>query len=329
MKKSRLTVMALAGAMCLGKIFSGYAMEAPGDGEPGWSYGQGNYRWCYFDKDQRPHTGWLNYNGEWYWFNEDGWMVSGGTTTVEGTSYYFFINGHMAWNQYVGMKFYGRDGQHQPEQDVRVVGKINPNSEDKDLFSDFMYLIPRSWIGRFVEDGWQLMFYKQKKYFSAPSTNLGIYYVRHSVDTRYKKVKFTDVDSVLQGFGEYVGYASGCYEEGDARMKILWEEQPAVASLLNIPDWYQQDEMFYFGKLFAAYLDGELREELLGASPKACQVMEEILHLEDDEATRQRLQDKARKEREQAVRRAQRLAEQEGYGPGAKKLSGEEEDNHN
>lgn len=314
--------MLLVWGMSFGRVFSGYAMEAPGDGEPGWHYGQNNYRWCYYDEAQRLHTGWLSFNGEWYWFNDDGWMASGGITTVEGLPYYFFINGHMAWNQYVGMKFYGQDGQHQPENDVRVIGKVNSDTEDRDLFSDFMYLIPRSWIEKFVEDGWQMMFYKQKKYFAAPGTNLGVYYVYHSVDTHYKKVKFTDVESVLQGFGEYVGYASGCYEEGNAWMKILWEEQPAVASLLALPDRYQEDAQFYFGKLFAAYLDGQEKERLLQASPRVCQVMEEILHLQDDEITRKRLEKKAQEEQEAAARRTKRLAAQEGHGPGVKREEG-------
>ncbi|MCI8659343.1 MAG: hypothetical protein HFG54_03695 [Lachnospiraceae bacterium] len=325
MGKDRLFVIMLAIFLCFTDPLFCFGMEGPGDGEPGWYYGQDNYHWSYYDKDQKRHTGWLNYNGEWYWFNSEGWMTGGGITVVDGVSYYFFINGHMAWNQYVGMKFYDQDGQHDPKQDVRVIGKEKADGEDKDLFSDFMYQIPRSWISRFVEDGWELMFYKQKKYFSAPRTNKGIYYVYHSVDTRYKKVKFTDVDSVLQGFGEYVGYASGCYEEGNSRMEILWEEQPAVLSVLGLPDKYQGDAQFYFGKLFAAYLDGDTKKELLQASFRACQVMEEILHLQDDAETRERLQKKAEEEQKEARERAHKLAEQEGQGPGVEKIT----DDHN
>ncbi len=311
----------IAALMTCENGFSGYAMEAPGDGEPGWYYGQERHHWCYYGDSQDRHTGWLNYNGEWYWFNPDGWMADSGATTVDGVSYYFFINGHMAWNQYVGMKFYDKDGQHQSEHDVRIIGKENSDSEDRDLFSDYMYQIPRSWITHFTEDGWQMMFYKQKKYFQAPRTSQGIYYVYHSVDTHYKKVKFTDVDSVLQAFGEYVGYDAGCYEEDSAWMDVLWEEQPVVAPVLDLPDRYVDDEKFYFGKLFATYLDVQGQEDLMRVSPETCEVMEEILRLQDDEETQARLKKKAQEQQEAAKEAAKRAGE--SGGPGVRR---EEED---
>ena len=317
MNKKRIAAVSFAALLlCVGNL-PVYGMEAPGDGEQGWYYGQEKHRWCYYDDSRKPHTGWLNYNGEWYWFNQEGWVADGGATTIEGIHYYFFINGHLAWNQYVGMKFYNKDGQHQPEHDVRVVGKQNPDNEDKDLFSDYMYQVPRSWITRFAEDGWQMMFYKQKKYFQAPLTNQGIYYVYHNVDTYYKKVKFTDVDSVLQAFGEYVGYAAGCYEKDNAWMEALWEEQPALAPVLNLPDRYLDDGKFYFGKLFALYVDGGGREEVLRVSPRACEVMEEILHLHDDEETKERLKKKAREMQEAARQAAEKAGE--GGGPGIRR----------
>ena len=192
MEKSRIGALLLAMAFMLTDVFPGYAMEAPGDGEDGWQYMQENYHWSYYNEDGIVHKGWLKYNGEWYWFDDNGWMFSGGNTVIDGNSYYFFINGNMAYNQYVGMKYYDGNGQQQSKHDVRVIGNTVPDSEDKDLYSDAMYLIPRSWIARFIEDGWQMMFYKQKKYFAAPRTSQGIYYVYHSVDSLYKKVKFTD-----------------------------------------------------------------------------------------------------------------------------------------
>ncbi len=323
MKGRRIGRLAFLLALALALVFKGghlgYAMEAPGDGDPGWYYRQENHHWCYRQEDQSLYTGWLEYHGEWYWFNGDGWMADGGLRTVDGLPYYFFINGHMAWNQYVGMKFYDENGQQQPEHDVRVIGKLSPSGEDRDLFSDYMYEVPRSWIARFIRDGWEFMFYKQKKYFAAPSTDQGIYYVYHSVDTHYKKVKFTDVDSVLQAFGEYVGYASGCYREGNERMEALWAQEPAIASFLGIPDYYASDARFYFGKVFAAYLDEQEREILMRLSPKTCEILSEILMLPEDDKNRLYLQEKARQEQEKAAEeRARRVAE-EGYGPGQQK----------
>lgn len=296
-----------------------YAMEAPGEGDPSWHYSQKDHHWYYYDEDQSVHTGWLNFENEWYWFDSNGWMEDSGFTVIDGVSYYFFINGNMAWNQYIGMKYYDENGQSNEEHDVRIIGRGSPTTEERDLFSDYMYEIPRSWIAQFIRDGWQLMFYADKSYFAAPNTDMGIYYVYHSVDTNYKKVKFTDVDSVLQAFGEYVGYASGCYKEGSTRMQVLWEEQQALERVLELPGYYAEDASFYFGKVFAAYLDPEKKEEMMRVSPRACEVMEELLHLKDDVETRLRLKEKAEAEREAARAQAEKYAEADGYGPGAKK----------
>lgn len=295
-----------------------YAMEAPGDGEPGWYYEQKKHYWYYYNEDKARHTGWLKYNNEWYWFDSTGRMEDNGNAVIDGIPYYFFINGHMAWNQYVGMKFYNADGQHQQEHDVRIIGRMSPENVDRDLFSDYLYDIPRSWIARFIDEGWEFMFYKQKEYFAAPNTSQGIYYVHHSVDTHYKKLKFTDVEDVQQAFGEYVGYAAGCYEEGNSWMKVLWEEEPALKDILELPDYYANDDKFYFGRLFCAYLDSQDREKIILSSRKTCEVMEEILSCNDDEKTKERLKKKAEAEWEDAKRRAERILQEEGYGPGRK-----------
>lgn len=310
----------LAGALILGLTFPStipaQAMEAPGNGGAGWVYNQKDYHWYYFDEEKQPHTGWLNYEGEWYWFDQNGWMTEGGYRNVDGQQYYFFINGNMAWNQYVGLKYYDEDGQEDAVHDIRIIGNEQPTNEDRDLLSDELYLIPRGWIAQFIQDGWQFMYYKKKKYFEAPDTDMGIYYVYHSVDTHYKKVKFTETDAVLQGFGEYIGRAAGCYKTGDERMAVLWNEMQALGGLLEIPGYYANDAGFYFGKLFAAYLDDELRERMEKISPKACQVMEEIIHMKDDPEVLARR--KARQEAAAAAA-AERLAREipeEGYGPG-------------
>lgn len=84
-----------------------------------------------------------------------------------------------------------------------------------------------------MEDGWEFLFYKKKQYFSAPSTSSGIYYVRYSTDRRYKKVKFCDADSILQGFGEYVGYRAGCYRENSTMMQEYWKAGPVLQDILG------------------------------------------------------------------------------------------------
>lgn len=284
MNRKKMIILALASLLGIGAVapaMPAWAMDAPGSGGSNWYYSDKNHHWYYYDEDRSVHTGWLLYEGEWYWFDSDGWMEASGYASIDGVRYYFFSNGQMAYNQYVGLKYMNEDGQEQEENDIRVIGRERPNSEDLDMITDALYEVPRGWIAEFEKTGWQLMFYKQKNYFAAPDTDLGIYYVYHSVDTRYKKVKFTETDSLLQAFGTYVGYAAGCYEEGNPQMQALWTEQIALNHVLNIPDYYSGDAGFYFGKLFAAYLDPQDREAMEQIAPGACEILGDILHSKD------------------------------------------------
>lgn len=296
-----------------------WAMEAPGDGSSDWIYR--NYHWYYRDPDGSNHTGWLKYGGEWYWFSEDGAMADTGNLIVDGMMYYFFINGHMARNQYLGLEFFGDDGQHQSSGDIRIIGNASATTEEKDLITDALYLIPRGWLARFVKDGWQIMFYTKKKYFSAPSTDLGIYYVYHSMDSEYKKVKTTKPESLLEAMCEYIGYSAGCYEENDARMAVLWDAYPALRGTLEIPDYYSSDSKFYFGKIVSAYLEGEKTEEIRRTAPEVCEVIEEILHQNDSEEEREFYRKQAELARQEAQIYQERV-EAEG-GPGVKKKTEE------
>ena len=115
-------------------VFPSYAMDAPGSGGKNWSYGK-DHHWTYRDQDGQLHTSWLYYEGEWYWFDEHGWMQTGGTRTIDGIRYFFFSNGHMAHNQYVDLKFLGEDGQEDKKGEIRVIGTRKPDSEDKDLIT--------------------------------------------------------------------------------------------------------------------------------------------------------------------------------------------------
>ena len=201
------TAFLLSGFLLLPSC-AAFGMDAPGSGGKNWHYGK-DHHWTYQEADGSLHTGWLYDKGEWYWFDERGWLQTGGQRDIDGVRYFFFSNGHMAHNQYVDLKFLGENGQEEKEHAIRVIGTEWPDSWDKDLITDYLYEVPRGWQKQFVEDGWEFLFYKKKQYFSAPSTSSGIYYVRYSTDRRYKKVKFCDADSVLQAFGEYVGYRAG------------------------------------------------------------------------------------------------------------------------
>ncbi len=318
MKKRYWRTLAFVLVLSVIYSFPGFGMDAPGNGDPRWVYSQKDYHW-YFYEEEEPYTGWLKFEGEWYWFDEEGRMANGGFLDVGGVRYYFFVNGHMAHEQFVSMKYYDENGQDDPDHDVRKFGKTAITGEQRDLFSDYLYEIPRSWIARFMEEGWQMMFYTSRKYFSAPDTNQGIYYVYHSVDTHYKKLKFTDVEAVQQAFGEYVGYSAGLYKNGNVLMEQLWKDEPALAGLLEIPDYYASDAKFYFGRLFAAYLDEGKKEEIWQMSPESGEILEDILWINEDEETRNLRKQRLTAQLEQQRQRRELGIGEYAYGPGVPK----------
>lgn len=318
MKRTRKELLLAAMILALGAPLSSYAMDAPGGGGANWYYSEKHHRWYYFDPDKNAHTGWLLYEGEWYWFDSDGWMEDSGYAQIDGVRYYFFSNGQMAHNQYVGLKYMDQNGQEKEEHNIRVLGREDATMEDQDIITDALYEVPRGWFARFEKEGWEFLFYKQKDYFEAPATDLGVYYVRHSVDSRYRKVKFCDADAVLQAFGEYVGYSAGLYETDDPRMQMLWGGEISLREVLEIPDYYANDEAFYFGRLFAAYLTPEEREELERISPEICEVLGDILHMHDADPSIYQKQ----KEQEQAARAARQKQLDELGGPGVNPSAG-------
>lgn len=317
MKISRIYRLTMVSVLILvllqASVFTTFAaMEAPGGGDSDWYYDQDTYEWSYRKNGGDPHTGWLNFEGEWYWFDQDGTMQSGGEAKIDGNSYYFFVNGNMAWNQYVGMKFYDSEGLYDQLYDVRVIGDEAPDSEEKDLLSDYLYQIPRTWQHSFTRSGWEMMLYTEKDFFAAPKNGDEIYYVYHDIDTHYKKIKFTDVDSVLQGWGEYMGYAAGCYEKNSEWMDQIRQDLPSLQVILQIPEYYKDNAQFCFGKVFAAYLDEESFAEMAKLAPKTCRVIEEILHMKEDAKTREKLLEQDLENRKLALQ-----ANSYKYGPGA------------
>lgn len=315
MNKKNIVILALASLIGIAPAVQAYGMDAPGRGGSNWYYSDKNHHWYYYDADRNVHTGWLLYEGEWYWFDSDGWMEDSGYANIDGVRYYFFSNGQMAHNQYIGLKYMNKDGQEQETNQIRVIGRESPTAEDKDMITDALYEVPRGWFAEFEKDGWQMMFYKQKKYFAAPDTDMGIYYVYHSVDTRYKKVKFTDTDALLQAFGTYVGYAAGLYEEDNPLMQVLWTEQIALNRILNIPNYYSGDSGFYFGKLFAAYLDPVDREAMEQIAPQVCEIVGDILHMKDEyPEVYQKQKEQEAKERQERAQKATEIG-----GPGVEK----------
>lgn len=69
---------------------------APVDVKTGWLQEDGYWRFYYHDNTGKcVKDAWYNDGGKWYWFDENGYMVTG-LQLIEGKWYYFYPDGKMA-----------------------------------------------------------------------------------------------------------------------------------------------------------------------------------------------------------------------------------------
>ena len=70
MKKRYWRTLAFVLVLSVIYSFPGFGMDAPGNGDPRWVYSQKDYHWYFYEKEEEPYTGWLKFEGEWYWLVE-------------------------------------------------------------------------------------------------------------------------------------------------------------------------------------------------------------------------------------------------------------------
>lgn len=243
----------------------------------GWAYSEDEDCWYYMNQDGTRKTGWLSAGGAWYWFDSKGKMFHGGYRMVSEHKYYFFKNGQMAADQYVGLFYFGSDGLRDRRYDMVLQGKRRPSAEEKEAITEAMANIPRQWMKKFVESGWKFMYYTDKDYFSAPETDQGVYYVYHKTDTHYKKIKFTNPQSLAMAFGEYAAYMTGNDGEPNGFMADLQQYLTDSNMIQPLPSYFDDKISMWFGLLFQGYCDEHVRYDIRKTSPSLNDYMKKTL----------------------------------------------------
>ncbi len=260
-----------------------YCFQETGELELGWCYDDDEEKWYYFNEDGTAKKDWYQDDDEsWYWFSSKGEMASSGYKNIKGKRYFFFDNGQLAANQYVGLFYMDENGWRNKDFDIVKEGKgrsFSVSSEIKDGFTEALKNIPREWIKKFNDQGWQILYYPNKEYFSAPLTGSGTYFVCHKLDTNYKKIKVCKPEDMTEAFGEYIGYASGCYKNGNKDATDLMMNKVLVEEFVDMPDYFADDMTFYFGKLVSAYVGSNTaRDEMDEAAPEVTDILKKILY---------------------------------------------------
>lgn len=260
-----------------------YLFDENGELQLGWCYNEDEEKWHYYNEDGTAQKGWFqDTSGSWYWFSSKGEMASTGYKYVSGGRYYFFDNGQMAANQYVGLAYMDENGIRNRNFDIVVEGSKGSSAiteERKDAFTEASKNIPREWVKRFISEGWEILYYPDKPYFSAPDTGNGRYYVCHKLDTTYRKIKICNPAELTEAFSEFIGYEYGCYEDQSQEATDLMMNKDQVDEFVYIPDYYEDDMEFYFGKLAGAYLgSASTRSEMEETAPSVTRILKKILY---------------------------------------------------
>ena len=140
------------------------------------------------------------------------------------------------------------------------MGKRRPSDSEKEQITKELAGVPREWIKRFAESGWELMYYTDKAYFSAPKTEQGIYFVNYDTDVHYKKIKFSKPQGLAMAFGEFA--ASELSDEETSRAL-------AGSGLVQpLPSYFDDKSEMQFGSFFAACCDEDVRADIRKNSPE-------------------------------------------------------------
>ena len=274
------------GTMCTGWTKIGgiqYLFGDKGELQLGWHYNENEEKWHYYNQEGSPQKGWIqDKDGNWYWFSEKGEMASSGYKYISGSKYYFYDNGQMAANQYVGISYMDETGVNDKNFDIVVEASKDSStisSENKELITKAFENIPRDWVKRFTEEGWNILYYPDKQYFSARATEDGNYYVYHKLDTSNKSIKICNLSELTVAFSEFIGYEYGCYDERSQEAKDLLTDKSLVEKFVSIPGYYEDDIKFYFGQLAGVYLESaSTRSEMEEAAPNVTRILKQILY---------------------------------------------------
>lgn len=243
----------------------------------GWVYDGDEDCWYYMNQDGTRRTGWLLTGGAWYWFDSKGKMFHGGYRMVSEHKYYFFDSGQLAAEQYVGTFFFDSQGLRDRRYDMVIQGNRRPSAEEKEEITKALANVPRQWMKKFVESGWEFMYYTDKDYFSAPETDQGVYYVYNKTDTHYKKIKFTNPRSLAAAFGEYVAFETNNDAEQNGFMSDFQRYLTDSNLIQPLPSYFDDKIGMWFGILFEGYCDADVRLDIKKNAPDLADYMKKTL----------------------------------------------------
>ena len=251
-----------------------YFFHSDGSMASGWLLDYDRNDWYFADETGAFHTGWLSSGPDWYWFDSRGRLYQGSRHMIDGKLYDFYPNGKLVSDNYKELRYYDADGTHVASRDITIFGERRPYTQEKAKITEVCSEIPSSFIRLFHEKGWELMFYTDRNYFSAPATDKGIDYIRYKLDKNYKKLKFTDPAALPAGFGEFISLMVEEDPDVLADYYQFLEESDAAEPHSS---WYEADPGRQFAAMFDDYCNPAVRSDWRRIDPAGVEKLERLL----------------------------------------------------
>lgn len=251
-----------------------YFFHSDGSMASGWLLDYERNDWYYADESGAFHTGWMKSGPDWYWFDTKGRLYQGSRHMIDGKLYDFYPNGKLVSDNYKELRYYDENGVHLSARDITIYGDRRPYDTEKAKITEICGEIPSAFIRLFHEKGWELMFYTDKSYFSAPATDQGIDYIRYKLDKNYKKLKFTDPAALRAGFGEFI--ALQLTEEPDVLADYYRYIEGSDAASPH-SSWYDLDPGRQFAAMFDDYCNPTVRADWRRTDPAGVEKLERML----------------------------------------------------
>lgn len=243
-----------------------YFLNADGSLASGWQKytgDNGTEKWYYYDENGNAKTGWFEDGGKWYYFGADGTMTADTARTIDGAKYVFHADGSLRANEYDGFRYIDVTGQEDPSHDVKAEDvdgrKASVESDLRDEIADRLNALPKGWLKKFVDDGWQFVYCPDHDYFSVKRTDDGDdpYYVYYKLNAGSKTLCFSDPDYLWQGFGEYVYRIDRENLDSDRFTWKVDDGREEIEKMGGLPDGAASDYRLAYGVLLSEYLTEE------------------------------------------------------------------------
>lgn len=253
-----------------------YYFDDTGNMVTGWVDDGGS--WYYFNPGGERLSGWLNQGGTWYYLRSNGVMMTEGWRTIENSQYYFYENGAMAANSFIGKYYVDENGMRNTDFNIRKAKKgETPTEEDYEKAAEELNQIPKVVLSQYIKEGWKFVIDSEKKTRNQTEIDEITYPVNLYKNATDKEILFDEADGIaFTMLREFVSQ-KGIVQEYFPRLLAAWTfDSVNEDELEGSPASYYSNLSYHLSDQIMLYLSPDTRGEVREMNESLYQIIEEI-----------------------------------------------------